>query len=40
MVDVVEMSKEHLQVHQGDYRDEFDQLHCHAMMEAVVAVVG
>ncbi len=33
MVHVVEMLEEHLQVHQDDYKDEFDQLYCHEMTE-------
>jgi hypothetical protein len=39
IVHVVEMLKGHLQVHPDDYKDEFDQLHCYEMMEAVVVVV-
>jgi hypothetical protein len=39
MVHVVEMLEEHLQVHQDDYKDEFDQLYCHEMTEVGVGVV-
>jgi hypothetical protein len=39
MMHVVEMLQERLQVHQDDYKDEFDQLYCHEMMEGEVVVV-
>jgi hypothetical protein len=39
MVHVVEMLEEHLQVHQDDYKDAFDQLYCHEMTEVGVGVV-
>jgi hypothetical protein len=39
MVHVVEMLEEHSQVHQDDYKDGLDQLHCHEMTAAAVVVV-
>ena len=39
MMYVVEMLEEHQQIHQDDYKDEFDQSCYHEMMEAEVVVL-